>query len=178
MSRGARAAEATTPDAAAAIPDRVIPDTMIPDTSGAPEASRASGERRGRPWPLARLGYLYATCVGFVWGSIWSTGAVERHRGLWIFRGMPRWSFGRGGSCVGSCYLTDRNVSSPVLRHELVHREQWRHYGLALPLLYFLAGRDPLRNRFEIEAGLEDGGYLKRPAPPRAPRSRSADRHR
>ena len=35
-----------------------------------------------RPWPLARLGYLYATAVGFIWGSIWSTGRVERIEGL------------------------------------------------------------------------------------------------
>lgn len=127
------------------------------------------------PWPLARLGYLYATLVGLVWGSIWSTGRVERHEGLWVFRGMPRWTFGRGGSCVGSCYLTDRNVSAPVLRHELRHREQWRRYGLALPVLYLLAGRDPLRNRFEIEAGLEDGGYLRTPRGG-ARRTRSASR--
>ncbi|UOQ61826.1 Fe-S oxidoreductase [Leucobacter rhizosphaerae] len=115
-----------------------------------------------RPLPFARLGYIYATAVGFVWGSIMSTGKVEYRNGLWIFRGMPRWAFGRGGSCVGSCYLTDHNVTPAIVRHELVHRDQWRHYGLALPLLYFLAGRDPLKNRFEIEAGLHDGGYLRR----------------
>lgn len=114
------------------------------------------------PLPLARLGYLYATAVGFVWGALWSTGKVERRDGLWIFQGMPKWTFGRGGSCVGACYLTDHNVSEPVLRHERVHRDQWRRYGMALPFLYLLAGRDPLRNRFEREAGLEDGGYLPR----------------
>ncbi|WP_241489373.1 Fe-S oxidoreductase [Leucobacter celer] len=144
-----------------------------PGDAGSGTAGSGTAGRGAPAWPLAQLGYLYATCVGFVWGSIWSTGAVERHEGLWIFRGMPRWSFGRGGSCVGSCYLTDRNVSPAVLRHELVHREQWRHYGLALPLLYLFAGRDPLRNRFEIEAGLEDGGYVKRARPARrSPRVR------
>lgn len=129
----------------------------------APERTEA-GERSTRHgrWPLARLGYLYATAVGFAWGSIWSTGEVRRHEGLWVFSGMPKWTFGRGGSCVGSCYLTDRNTGAAVLRHELVHREQWRRYGFAMPLLYLLAGRDPLHNRFEIEAGLEDGGYVRR----------------
>ncbi|MFV0433889.1 MAG: Fe-S oxidoreductase [Leucobacter sp.] len=116
--------------------------------------------RTARPLPLARLGYWYATAFAFAWGSIWSTGRVERHGGLWVFRDMPRWTFKRGGSCVGSCYLTDGNVSRAILRHELVHRDQWRHYGLALPILYLLAGSDPLKNRFEIEAGLRDGGYL------------------
>lgn len=114
----------------------------------------------GRPWPLARFGYIYATVVGMVWGYIWSTGRVERHDGLWVFRGLPQWAFKRGGVCVGACYLTRHNVSEAVLRHEQVHRDQWRHYGMAMPILYLLAGRDPLRNRFEIEAGLEDGGYV------------------
>ncbi|MGK0741757.1 Fe-S oxidoreductase [Leucobacter sp. Z1108] len=116
--------------------------------------------RSTRPWPLAGLGYLYATAIGFAWGALWSTGPIRRIGGLWVFTGMPRWTFGRGGSCVGGCYLTAHNASEAVLRHERVHREQWRHYGMALPVLYLLSGRDPLRNRFEIEAGLEDGGYL------------------
>ena len=121
-------------------------------------ADRYAGRR---PWPLAGLGYRYATLVGFVWGSLWSTGRVERIGRLWVFRGMPRWAFGRGGVCVGACYLTDDNASPRVLRHEEVHVSQWRHYGLAMPLLYALAGRNPLRNRFEIEAGLADGGYTR-----------------
>jgi hypothetical protein len=39
--------------------------------------------------------------------------------------------------------------------------QQWKHYGMLFPLLYALAGRDPLQNRFEIEAGLEKGGYVR-----------------
>ena len=112
--------------------------------------------------PISRAGYWWATLVGFAWGSIWSTGRVERRNGLFVFTGMPRWTFGRGGSCVGRCYLTDRNDSDTVLGHEAVHERQWRRYGMLLPVLYLFAGRDPLRNRFEIEAGLEDGNYLPR----------------
>ncbi len=125
--------------------------------------SRDSGQasRGRRPLPFARLGYLYATAVGLIWGTIWSTGRIRRVAGLWVFTGMPKWTFGRGGSCVGACYLTDHNVSDAVLRHERVHQQQWRHYGLALPVLYQLSGRDPLQNRFEIEAGLRDGGYVR-----------------
>lgn len=114
--------------------------------------------------PISRLGYLYATAVGLVWGFIWSTGRVERVDGLFVFRGLPKWAFGRGGSCVGACYLTDRNVTADVLEHEVVHKRQWQRYGMLFPLMYFLAGRNPLKNRFEIEAGLEKGGYLRRPA--------------
>lgn len=115
---------------------------------------------RSRPLPCALLGYWWATAVGFVWGTLWSTGEVRRVDKLWVFTDMPRWTFGRGGSCVGACYLTAENVSPAILRHEDVHRRQWRIYGMAMPVLYAIAGRDPLRNRFEIEAGLEDGGYV------------------
>ena len=41
-----------------------------------------------------------------------------------------------------------------------MHKRQWERYGFLMPVLYLLAGRDPLRNRFEIEAGLEDGNYV------------------
>jgi hypothetical protein len=85
-----------------------------------------------------------------------------------VFSGMPNWTFGRGGSCVGGCYLTNRNVGEHVLGHEAVHKEQWLKYGMLFPLLYLIAGRNPLKNRFEIEAGLEAGGYLPTPRRGRA----------
>ncbi|MDQ0613226.1 hypothetical protein QF046_000867 [Microbacterium sp. W4I4] len=113
--------------------------------------------------PISRLGYWWGTSVGWVWGSLWSTGPVERRGGLWVFRGLPQWSYGRGGVCVGGCYLTgDIEPSDAVLRHEAVHKQQWLRYGFLMPFLYLFAGRDALRNRFEIEAGLEDGGYVRR----------------
>lgn len=121
--------------------------------------------------PISRAGYWYATAVGFVWGLIWSTGPVRRRHGLIVFTGMPKWTFGRGGSCVGGCYLTDRNDGDRVLGHEVVHKAQWAKYGMLFPLLYLVAGRNPLRNRFEIEADLEAGGYLPRRRPARAPRA-------
>jgi len=134
-------------------------------TESAASTSAARTRRVGGPFldsPVSRLGYWYATLTGVVWGSIWSTGRVERRGGMIVFRGMPAWSFGRGGSCVGGVYLTDRNVSTRVLEHEAVHKRQWQRYGMLFPLMYAIAGRDPLRNRFEIEAGLEAGGYLPR----------------
>ena len=113
--------------------------------------------------PISQAGYLYGTAVGWIWGSIWSTGRIEKRAGLWIFRGMPNWAFPRGGTCTGGCFLTgDGRIPDSLLRHEAVHQRQWEHYGFLMPLLYLLAGRDPLRNRFEIEAGLEDGNYIPR----------------
>jgi hypothetical protein len=72
---------------------------------------------------------------------------------------MPRWSFGRGGTTIGAVYLTRDNHSPAVIEHEAVHRAQWRTYGLAFIPLYIAAGTDAHTNRFEIEAGLEAGGY-------------------
>lgn len=119
--------------------------------------------------PLSRLGYWWGTAVGWTWGSLWSTGPVEKRAGLWVFRGMPQWTFNRGGVCVGGCFLTgDARPTDAVLRHEAVHKAQWLRYGALLPVLYLFAGRDPLRNRFEIEAGLEDGNYVRRRATQRS----------
>ncbi|WP_438353445.1 Fe-S oxidoreductase [Microbacterium sp. CJ88] len=113
--------------------------------------------------PISRAGFWYGRAVGWIWGSLWSTGRVERRGGLWIFRGMPSWAYGRGGVCVGDCFLTgDGHIDDRLVAHEAVHARQWRRYGFLLPLLYLIAGRNPLRNRFEIEAGLEDGNYVPR----------------
>lgn len=118
--------------------------------------------------PISRLGYAWGTAVGFAWGALWSTGPVKRRHGLWVFRGMPSWTFRRGGVCVGGCFLTgDTDPSDAVLRHEAVHRAQWLRYGFLMPVLYLFAGVDPLRNRFEIEAGLVDGGYVRARSPRR-----------
>lgn len=113
--------------------------------------------------PFSHLGHRAATLVGCVVGGILSTGRVEVDEGLIVFRGMPSWAFGRGGTCVGSAYLTRESVSPRILKHERVHVRQWKRYGFLFPALYWAAGLDPLRNRFEIEAGLEDGGYARAP---------------
>ncbi|MDR2997184.1 MAG: Fe-S oxidoreductase [Microbacterium sp.] len=143
---------------------------MTDDWRPAAEAALARGRRFDRRIPsfllrspISRIGYWWGTSVGFVWGSLWSTGPVERRNGLWVFRGLPNWAFARGGVCVGGCYLTgDHAPSEAVLKHEAVHKAQWLRYGFMMPVLYLFAGRDALRNRFEIEAGLEDGGYVRR----------------
>ncbi|MBO3663210.1 Fe-S oxidoreductase [Microbacterium sp. NEAU-LLB] len=113
--------------------------------------------------PISLVGFWWGTAVGWLWGSLWSTGRVERRAGLWVFRGLPRWAFPRGGVCVGGCFLTgDTPLGEAVLRHEAVHKAQWRRYGFLMPLLYLLSGRDATRNRFEIAAGLVAGNYVRR----------------
>jgi hypothetical protein len=62
----------------------------------------------------------------------------------------------------GDTYLTgaaEECLTPERLRHERVHVAQWQRHGLRFALLYLLAGRDPQRNRYEVEAGLADGGY-------------------
>ncbi len=109
--------------------------------------------------PVSRVGWLFGTLVGLAVGLPLSTGPVRVIDGLIVCTGLPRWVFRRGGTCVGSVYLTRDNDGPRVLRHERVHVAQWRRYGMLMPVLYAAAGRDPLRNRFEVEAGLDDGGY-------------------
>lgn len=108
---------------------------------------------------VARPGYWVATAGGFVWGAAMSLGRLRARRGVIVASGCPRWSFGRGGTTIGAVYVTRDAVSDGVLDHEAVHRKQWRTYGLAFIPLYFAAGMDARTNRFEIEAGLERGGY-------------------
>ena len=108
-----------------------------------------------------------ATCAAPRWAGCGArSGAPVASRGahgLWVFRGMPRWAFRRGGVCVGGLLPhRRRHRDRPRARPRSRARAQWRRYGFLMPLLYLLAGRDPLRNRFEIEAGLEDGNYVPR----------------
>jgi len=128
--------------------------------------------------PLLSIpGYWAATAAGVVWGVLVGTGPVRkrlRRRGALIVADtLPAWAFGRGGTTVGGVFLTSRAqtalIADSIYEHEEVHRAQWRRYGLWMLPLYLAAGRDPLRNRFEIEAGLAEGGYSRPPlvdAPP------------
>jgi hypothetical protein len=108
---------------------------------------------------LSRAGCAFATAVGLVVGVPLSTGRIRAHGDLIVCAGLPRWALNRGGTCVGRVYLTRDNDGDDVLDHEAVHVVQWKKYGMLMPFLYALAGRDALTNRFEIEAGLEKGGY-------------------
>lgn len=108
---------------------------------------------------IARPGYALATACGWIWGAALHLAIPERRGGVVLCAGLPRWAFGRGGTTLGAVYLTHDSTSDAVLGHEAVHRAQWRHYGLAFIPLYIAAGADARGNRFEIEAGLREGGY-------------------
>lgn len=110
---------------------------------------------------VARPGYWFATLCGIVWGGVLSRFRLRREGGMIVAPHMPSWSFGRGGTTVGAVYLTHDNISDDILEHEAVHRAQWRRYGLAFLPLYIDAGQDGRKNRFEIEAGLKKGGYIR-----------------
>lgn len=108
---------------------------------------------------VALAGFAVASGGAKLWGRMLG-GSFERHGKLTVVTGLPGWAFGRGGTCVGDTVLTSKPMTDAVLAHEDVHRRQWQRYGLAFIPLYYAAGIDPLHNRFEIEAGLEAGGYI------------------
>lgn len=133
-----------------------------------PSRTAAAVNRLARMKPLraiglhpvvARPGYWFATAAGVTWGAVLGGFRVSKRGGVIVCAGLPRWAFGRGGTTIGAAYLTHDNTSESVLEHEAAHRAQWKKYGLAFIPLYLAAGRDARRNRFEIEAGLEKGGY-------------------
>jgi len=108
---------------------------------------------------IARPGYWLATFAAFLWGCL-LLGHWGRRGGLYSFITLPGWAFGRGGTTVGAIYLTRDLTREGVLEHELVHTRQWKNYGLCFLPLYIAAGSNALGNRFEVEAGLEHGGYV------------------
>jgi hypothetical protein len=108
---------------------------------------------------IARPGYWLATFAAFLWGCL-LLGHWGRRGGLYSFITLPGWAFGRGGTTVGAIYLTRDLTREGVLEHELVHTRQWKKYGLCFLPLYIAAGSNALGNRFEVEAGLERGGYV------------------
>jgi hypothetical protein len=125
--------------------------------------------RAGRVVPGARAvllapvvalpGFWFATGVGYLWGAALGRALPKNVGGVYLARDLPTWAFGRGGTTIGAVYLTSGLVNDAVLRHEAVHRAQWRRYGLAFVPLYVAAGPIAQTNRFEREAGLRDGGY-------------------
>lgn len=112
--------------------------------------------------PVARAGHRFATGAARLWGRLLG-GEEQRIGELTVMSGLPGWAFGRGGTTIGAVFLTRDAVSPEIIEHEDVHRRQWERYGLWFIAMYVAAGRDALRNRWEIEADLVKGGYLPKP---------------
>jgi hypothetical protein len=117
---------------------------------------------------IARPGYWFATACAWLWGRI-LFGRFSKGQGIHYFSGLPKWAYGRGGTTIGAIYLTTDNVRTSVLEHEAIHKAQWKKYGLVFIVLYIAAGSPALTNRFEVEAGLEKGGYVRPRRPPTRP---------
>ncbi|MCD5420485.1 hypothetical protein LRS71_13090 [Rhodococcus pyridinivorans] len=121
------------------------------------DRKRARAIRVSRGVPSVR----FVTALATVWGRAWG-GSVsfDDEFGLFVCSGM-RGGFARGGTTVGGVFLTRRPPTRALLRHESVHADQWARYGIGFAVRYLREElRNPgSRNRFEIEAGLADGGY-------------------
>ncbi|RRQ26482.1 hypothetical protein DK926_18420 [Rhodococcus sp. Eu-32] len=111
------------------------------------------------------IGSLVATYVALGYARLWRAKIAfdDDHR-LFVASGM-RGGFGRGGTTIGGVYLTRTNTSRAVLRHESVHAGQWARYGVLFAVRYLVEEvRHPgASNKYEIEAGLSDGGYKGKP---------------
>ena len=142
---------------------------VTPERPTAPERAAASfvrgavrvpGLRRFLLLPaIARIGYWIATGLAFAWGWV-MFGRHSVREGLHVFSELPRWTFGRGGTTIGAIYLTNDGLRPRVLEHEAVHREQWKHYGLAFPVLYLAAGKVPRHEPLRGRRRPRKGGYV------------------
>ncbi|KQU53543.1 hypothetical protein ASG84_02825 [Rhodococcus sp. Leaf278] len=119
------------------------------------ELIRRAGRGRWQSMLVTRLALVYAR----VWRG---TAHFDDEFSIFVCTGL-RGGFGRGGTTFGGAYLTKGNTGRRVLRHEAVHADQWARFGLTFPFRY-LAEETRHRgaaNKYEIQAGLADGGYRK-----------------
>ena len=125
---------------------------------------KMSGNLTGGSSRAGATGFRLASCLAFLWGWALGSGRVRRYGSLWVHSGLPTWGYARGGTCVGDCLLTTKPPGPALIKHEQAHVDQWRRYGSTFPIRYWLAGVKPELNRFEIEAGLSEGGYISTPS--------------
>ncbi|CCQ17116.1 putative uncharacterized protein [Rhodococcus sp. AW25M09] len=117
------------------------------------EQIRRAGRGRWQSIFVTRLALFYA--------RLWrGTAHFDDEFSIFVCTGLCG-GFGRGGTTFGGAYLTKGNTARRVIRHEAVHADQWAHFGLTFPFRYLAeeARRHGPANKYEIEAGLADGGY-------------------
>ena len=117
----------------------------LPDVRAGAAGTRRAVLRRDRPAACGGCRGCAASCSGRSSpgratgsrpaasgsGAPCSAAGSASKNGMHYFRGMPKWSFGRGGTTIGAIYLTHDNDSDDVMEHEAEHRAQWKRYGLA-----------------------------------------------
>lgn len=116
-------------------------------------------------WKRAKRKFNRWTASGVGWG-LSKAGRLLGYRcsyryGMRVCRG-GHFLHARGGTTLGTTYFTDRNrrnVTRDRIRHEKVHRRQWRRYGFGFIPRYLRAGSNPCRNRYERQANWRRGGY-------------------
>ena len=85
-----------------------------------------------------------------------SAGRSPSKNGMHYFRGMPKWSFGRGGTTIGAIYLTTTATTSDnVLEHEADAPGAMEAVRARLHPLVPRGRLGGATNRFEVGAGLE-----------------------
>lgn len=89
-------------------------------------------------------------------------GSCKSISGLRVCSGGWGHNYGRGGTTWGTTYVARvgaQYITPERIRHEKIHVEQWNKYGENFGVMYLLAGSNPCTNKYEIQAGLKDGGY-------------------
>jgi len=72
--------------------------------------------------------------------------------------------YANGGTTFGDTYMAGRGqdkVTPQKIKHEKVHRSQWRNGGYGFAYDYIRSGSNAYTNKYERAAGLCDGGYRK-----------------
>lgn len=113
-------------------------------------------KRRLNRWSASALGYGLSHI-----GSRYLRYHCSYRYGMRVCRG-GRGLHARGGTTLGNTYFTSNNrryISHRRIRHEKIHRRQWRRYGLGFAVRYLRAGSNPCHNRYERRAGWKNGGY-------------------
>jgi hypothetical protein len=101
---------------------------------------------------------------GIAAGLVRATGGSCTHSfGLRVCHNGWAHLYSRGGTTIGDTYSTNNdpfNNTRHRILHEKKHRDlQWRRYGGFFPFMYWHAGNNPCKNKYERQAGLRGGDY-------------------
>jgi len=98
----------------------------------------------------AAIGNAAAAYTLATGGDCWTLAGLRTCHGGWGHL------YSLGGTTWGTTYVASPGVTAlmpQTIRHEAVHRYQWRLYGAWFAVMYLHAGNDHDANRFERQAG-------------------------